>query len=87
MKTAFKIVDWLVISVAACLYGIVYFLPGAWVLIPAIAALFVIVNVIPSPTNFRIKRFRLRVLADGSDLLFAFAVSAIITVCFHLAAA
>ncbi len=87
MKTAFKIVDWLVISVAASLYGIVYFLPGAWVLIPAIAALFVIVNVIPSPTNFRIKRFRLRVLADGSDLLFAFAVSAIITVCFHLAAA
>ncbi|MBQ6677579.1 MAG: triacylglycerol lipase [Clostridia bacterium] len=87
MKTIFKIFDWLVISAAACLYGIVYFLPGAWVLIPAIAALFVIVNVIPSPTNFRIKRFRLRVLADGSDLLFAFAVSAIITVCFHLAAA
>ncbi len=87
MKTIFKIFDWLVISAAACLYGIVYFLPGAWVLIPAIASLFVIVNVIPSPTNFRIKRFRLRVLADGSDLLFAFAVSAIITVCFHLAAA
>ena len=87
MKTVFKIVDWLVISVAACLYGIVYFLPGAWVLIPAVAALFLLVNVIPSPANFRIKGFRLRVLAEGADLLFSFAVGAVVTVCFHIAAA
>ena len=87
MKTVFKIVDWFVISVSACLYGIVFLLPGAWFLIPIFSALFLLVNVIPSPANFRIKGFRLRVLAEGADLLFAFAVSAIVTAVVHAAAA
>ncbi len=87
MKTLYKIIDWLTITVTACLYGVVCILPGAWWLIPVFAALFIAVNLMPSPLNFRIRSFRLRVCKEGADLLFAFAVSAVMTALIHLIAA
>ncbi|MGN1433082.1 MAG: esterase/lipase family protein [Ruminococcus sp.] len=91
MKNLIRIIDGIILLFAACsviltLYAgnifkgqFPYFL---FFFIVNIAA--VIVNVIPSPFNFKIKPTRLRMLADGSDLIIAFLVSSVISIAFHI---
>ena len=98
MKNLIRIIDGIILLFAACsvmltLYAgnvfyeintehkgqFPYFLFFCGLIIAAIA-----VNIIPSPFNFKIKPTRLRMLADGSDLLIAFLVSSVISVAFHI---
>ncbi|MGN0503399.1 MAG: esterase/lipase family protein [Ruminococcus sp.] len=91
MKNFIRIVDGIILLFAACsvmlsLYAgnifkgqFPYFLFFCVLIIAAIA-----VNIIPSPFNFKIKPARLRMLADGSDLLIAFLVSSVLSVAFHI---
>ena len=91
MKNLIRIIDGIILSLSACGFMLTmyagnivkgqfpYFLFFCVLIIAAIA-----VNIIPSPFNFKIKPTRLRMLADGSDLLIAFLVSSVISVAFHI---
>lgn len=98
MKNLIRIIDGIILSLSACgfmltmyagniLYGnnaehkgqFPYFLFFCVLMIAAVA-----VNIIPSPFNFKTKPTRLRMIADGSDLLIAFLISSVITIAFHI---
>lgn len=98
MKNLIRIIDGIILSLSACgfmltmyagniFYGnnaenkgqFPYFLFFCVLMIAAVA-----VNIIPSPFNFKTKPTRLRMIADGSDLLIAFLISSVITIAFHI---
>lgn len=98
MKNIVRIIDGIIFSLSACCFMLAmyagnifyennaehkgefpYFMFFCVLIIAAIA-----VNIIPSPFNFKIKPTRLRMLADGLDLLIAFLVSYIISITFHI---
>ena len=87
MKYLFRAIDGLIFAAAACSAGIFHLFPAYRFLIPPAVLLFVIGNVFPSPLNFSLKRMRLRVCAEGADLLTAFLIGAGITSAAHIAAA
>ncbi len=98
MKNIIRIFDGIILSLSACCFMLAiyagnifyennaehkgqfpYFLFFCVLIIAAIA-----LNIVPSPCNFKIKPTRLRMLADGSDLLIAFLVSSVISIAFHI---
>lgn len=84
MKTLFCVVDGLIIALTALLFGLVLLVPGAWFVVPIAVILFLIVNVIPSPVNRKYKKLRLRICADGADLLCSFLIGAVVAALAHI---
>ena len=87
MKTLFRVLDGLILAFTACLTGIVMLRPALWVLIPAAIVLFLLINLFPSPSNLRFRTARLRICAEGTDILTSFLIGMVITSALHLWAA
>ena len=87
MKHLFRIADGVIFAVTACLSGIVLLYPRLWVMAPFFVMLFLLLNVFPSPYNLKFKSFRLRVCAEGTDLLISFLIGTVITSAAHITAA
>lgn len=98
MKNLIRIIDGIIITLASCSFMVTmyagnifcednsehktqfpYFIFFIIMIFAAIA-----VNIIPSPFNFKVKPIRLRMLADGSDLLIVFLISSVATIAFHI---
>lgn len=86
MKHIFRIADGVIFAASACLTGIVLLYPALWVTIPIIASLFVFINIFPSPYNLKFRTARLRVCAEGTDLLISFLIGTVLTVLAHIIA-
>ncbi len=84
MRWMFRILDALMITAGACIVVISFFSPMWWFAQPAAEVLLLVMNVFPSPYNWKYKKFRLRVCAGGADLLCAFLIAAVLTVIIHL---
>ena len=87
LKHVFRIVDGMIFAVTACLAGIVLLNTKLWLLIPMFTALFLLVNIFPSPYNLKFKPFRLRVCAEGTDILISFLTGTVVTSLAHIIAA
>ena len=87
MKHLFRIADGVIFAVTACLSGIVLLYLRLWVMAPFFVMLFLLLNVFPSPYNLKFKSFRLRVCAEGTDLLISFLIGTVITSAAHITAA
>ena len=83
MKNFFRIADGILLAVSACCAGIVM-LTDCWWMIPVMLSLFLLINIIPSPVNFKYQTFRLHICADGSDLLISFLIAAVIALAVHI---
>ncbi len=80
MKTFFRIFDGLVIAFTACLYGIQCLHPTGMFFAGTVSVLlFLVIQVIPSPANFQYRRTRLRICAEGCDLLCSFLIAAAVS--------
>ena len=80
MKTLFYIADAVIMSTMALMWALMYIVPRTWFLIPVFIPLFIIINIMPSTESFKYKKnVRLRVCADGTDLLDSFLLAAVIT--------
>ena len=86
MKYVFRIIDGVIFAVTACLAGIVFLYSPLWVIIPMLAVLFLIVNIFPSPYNLKYKSLRLRVCAEGTDILISFLTGTVVTSLAHIIA-
>lgn len=84
LKYLFRLIDGLIFAVTACLAGMVMLYPALWVIIPVCVPLFLLANIIPSPYNLRFRSVRLRVCAEGTDLLISFLIGTVITSIAHL---
>lgn len=80
LKFLFRVVDGFILALAACCV----YLPFKPVLIPVLILAFLLINVFPSPANFKIKPFRLRMCADGSDLLASFVIASALSLAVHI---
>lgn len=87
MKIFFCVIDGLIIAVTACIYGIVCLRGSLLFLVPVCLILFAVINIFPSPYNLRYKKKRLRICAEGADILCAFLIGAFITVAVHIVSA
>lgn len=84
MKLFFRIIDGLLIAVTSCLYGIVCLQKSFLFTVPLFLLLFVAINVFPSISNFKYKNTRLRICAEGVDLLCAFIIGSFISIAVHI---
>ncbi|MBO4433614.1 MAG: triacylglycerol lipase, partial [Clostridia bacterium] len=85
MKTLFIVIDALIIAITACLYGIVCIYQSLLFYALIVLWLFLTVNIFPSAYNFKYKKTRLRICAEGADLLCAFLTGTFISVAVHIA--
>lgn len=85
MKHMLRIINFAIISAAS---NCVCFFAEAdklrLITIPVIAVLYITINIIPSYKSFSIPTFRLRMCADGAELLIAFIASAAISTAYHV---
>lgn len=90
MRVLFRIIDGVLLSVISCCVLLKIFvltnigLMGNFMYWSAIFLVFTAINVIPSPMNFKIKRFKMHMCADGSDLLTSFLISATVALIVHI---
>ncbi len=84
MKILCCIIDGLLIAITACLYGIISLQQSLLFSVPIFLLLFVAINIFPSIYNIKYKNIRLRICAEGSDLLCAFLIGAFISVTVHI---
>ncbi|MBQ5398184.1 MAG: triacylglycerol lipase [Ruminococcus sp.] len=87
MKTLFRIIDGLIIAATACLCGGIILFPPLLFYIPLFIILFLLINIVPSPPDFSLKRARLRVCAEGADLLCSFLFASAIVLGLHITSA
>lgn len=83
MKILFRIID---AAVLAFLSNSLILFAGSplYILYVPLFILYLLVNVFPSPYNLRIKSIKLRICAEGSDLLASFLIAATASVIFHI---
>ena len=84
MKVFFCIIDGLFIAVTSCLYGIVCLQNSLIFSVPIFLLLFIVINVFPSINNVKYKNTRLRICAEGTDLLCTFLIAGFISVIVHI---
>ena len=84
MKLLCFVIDGLIIAITACLYGIICLRHSLLFLVPICLLLFIAINVFPSIYNIKYKNTRLRICAEGADLLCAFLIGAFISVTVHI---
>ncbi len=78
-----RIVNGVVLSAISLGVVLAKFFDSSLIFIP-LGLLFLVVNILPSPLNFKIKSFRLRMCADGSDLLVSFLIATVISIVVHI---
>ncbi len=83
MKVSFRIFDGIFLAFAACCF-IMLEEKRLFILGIPIAILYLLINIFPSLYNIKIKSFRLRVCAEGSDLLTSFLIAATSAVIYHI---
>ena len=84
MKILCCVIDGLLIAITACLYGIICLRPSLIFSVPICLILFIVINVFPSIYNIKYKNTRLRICAEGADLLCAFLIGTFISVTVHI---
>ncbi len=83
MKTFFRITDGIILAVSACcLIPFIHY--GMTMLFIPVAVIYAFINIFPSFYNLQIKSFRLRICAEGSDLLCSFLIGATAAVIYHI---
>lgn len=87
MRYLFLAVDSVIVFITACLFGIVSLIPNSSFLILPFVLLFLLINVIPSPLNFKFRKTRLRICAEGTDLLLSFLIAAAMSLAGYIIAA
>ncbi len=87
MKYLFLAVDSVIVFITACLFGIVSLIPNSSFLILPFVLLFLLINIIPSPLNFKFRKTRLRICAEGTDLLLSFLIAAAMSLAGYIIAA
>ena len=87
MKYLFLAVDSVIVLITACLFGIVSLIPNSSFLILPFVLLFLLINIIPSPLNFKFRKTRLRICAEGTDLLLSFLIAAAMSLAGYIIAA
>lgn len=87
MKYLFLAADSVIVFITACLFGIVSLIPNSSFLILPFVLLFLLINVIPSPLNFKFRKTRLRICAEGTDLLLSFLIAAAMSLAGYIIAA
>ncbi len=78
-----RIANGVVLSAISLGVVLAKFFDSSLIFIP-LGLLFLVVNILPSPLNFKIKSFRLRMCADGSDLLVSFLIATVISIVAHI---
>ena len=87
MKYLFLAADSVIVFITACLFGIVSLIPNSSFLILPFVLLFLLINIIPSPLNFKFRKTRLRICAEGTDLLLSFLIAAAMSLAGYIIAA
>lgn len=87
MRYLFLAVDSVIVFITACLFGIVSLIPNSSFLILPFVLLFLLINIIPSPLNFKFRKTRLRICAEGTDLLLSFLIAAAMSLAGYIIAA
>ena len=87
MKYLFLAADSVIVFITACLFGIVCLIPNSSFLILPFVLLFLLINIIPSPLNFKFRKTRLRICAEGTDLLLSFLIAAAMSLAGYIIAA
>lgn len=87
MKYLFLAADSVIVFITACLFGIVSLIPESSFLILPFVLLFLLINIIPSPLNFKFRKTRLRICAEGTDLLLSFLIAAAMSLAGYIIAA
>lgn len=83
MKTLFKTLDGILLFMIA---NSVWFFSRPnmfWFILPCIL-LFLLINIFPSPANFRIRPLRLCICADGASLLVSFLIACTMSIIYHI---
>lgn len=87
MRYLFLAADSVIVFITACLFGIVSLIPNSSFLILPFVLLFLLINIIPSPLNFKFRKTRLRICAEGTDLLISFLIAAAMSLAGYIIAA
>ena len=87
MRYLFLAADSVIVFITACLFGIVSLIPNSSFLILPFVLLFLLINIIPSPLNFKFRKTRLRICAEGTDLLLSFLIAAAMSLAGYIIAA
>lgn len=87
MRYLFLAADSVIVFITACLFGIVCLIPNSSFLILPFVLLFLLINIIPSPLNFKFRKTRLRICAEGTDLLLSFLIAAAMSLAGYIIAA
>ena len=87
MRYLFLAADSVIVFITACLFGIVSLIPNSSFLILPFVLLFLLINIIPSPLNFKFRKPRLRICAEGTDLLLSFLIAAAMSLAGYIIAA
>lgn len=86
MRLLFQITGGVVFFFVADCFLLVTATKAYWLYIPLIF-LFILINVIPSPCNYKIKSLRLRICADGAELLSSFLIASVLSAIYHITVA
>ncbi len=91
MRVLFRVINGILLSVISCCVLLKAFVltdigfTGNFAFWSAVFLVFTAINIVPSPINFKIKRFKMHMCADGSDLLTSFLISATVATIVHIA--
>ena len=83
MKNLVRILYIILISmIVNCVFFLVEW--KLWYLLPVLLLFFLFVNVFPSIHNFKVPTFRLRIAADGAELLILFLATSVVSGVYHI---
>lgn len=86
MKTIFKILNGVLLFLIADIAWFISAYHTYWLIAPSVL-IFLVINIIPNPLNFKIKPIRLKIASDGADLLVSFLIACTMAVVFNITTA